>query len=271
MRCKRVPTHRTQCPNAERSAPVPYNSQWKRSSLTYASPRTTTAICSRPQTLHDALRSARSLSWRRSATAARRTADARPAADGATRGERFPLRQRHANRLRARRSPAFADLPGIIVSGINLGRTWAMTRLSGTAAATEGYCSIPAIAIWRQSGRISSGRGRRRRDRRAFQRREARPGCSTSMSRPAEKDLTGTEVTRLGKRHKAEPVSRRRARAATRSTGSALDPSTAGRHRFRRSPSRIGDAVRIDPTHYEQAAGQLAERSAMTRVIRAAR
>lgn len=105
-------------------------------------------------------------------------------------------------------------LPDMIVSGINLGANMGDdTIYSGTvAAATEGFLlGIPSLAISLTSfeGRHFATAGRVARelvDR--FVRNPIREPVLLNVNvpdRPYE-DLKGFEVTRLGKRHKAEPV-----------------------------------------------------------------
>ncbi len=105
-------------------------------------------------------------------------------------------------------------LPDMIVSGINLGANMGDdTIYSGTvAAATEGFLlGIPSLAISLTSfeGRHFATAGRVARelvDR--FVRNPIREPVLLNVNvpdRPYE-DLKGCEVTRLGKRHKAEPV-----------------------------------------------------------------
>ena len=105
--------------------------------------------------------------------------------------------------------------PDIIVSGINLGANMGDdTIYSGTvAAAAEGYLlGIPSIAIsLTEQGRQALRERDRRRARagralpaRADRRAGAAQRQRARTSPPAE--LRGMEVTRLGKRHKAEPV-----------------------------------------------------------------
>ena len=107
-----------------------------------------------------------------------------------------------------------AELPDIVVSGINLGANMRDdTIYSGTvAAATEGYLlGIPAIAISLASKAgahfltaaqvVADMVGR-------FKRTANRTPWLLNVNVPdiPFAELAGTEVTRLGKRHKAEPV-----------------------------------------------------------------
>ena len=103
-------------------------------------------------------------------------------------------------------------LPDIVVSGINLGANMGDdTIYSGTvAAATEGYLlGIPSIAISLNSRAgahfDTSGRVARELVERFARSREAMLLNVNVPDVPWEQ-LDGTEVTRLGKRHKAEPV-----------------------------------------------------------------
>jgi 5'-nucleotidase len=106
------------------------------------------------------------------------------------------------------------ELPDIIVSGINLGANMGDdTIYSGTvAAATEGYLlGIPAIAIslaskagahFLTAAKVIADMVRR------LQRSDRGTPWLLNVNVPdiPYADLGGTEVTRLGKRHKAEPV-----------------------------------------------------------------
>ena len=105
-------------------------------------------------------------------------------------------------------------LPDIIVSGINLGANMGDdTIYSGTvAAATEGYLlGIPSIAIsmtsfegnnFASAGRVAKELVER------FIRNPIREPVLLNVNVPdiPYADLKGMEVTRLGRRHKAEPV-----------------------------------------------------------------
>ena len=106
-----------------------------------------------------------------------------------------------------------AKLPDIIVSGINLGANMGDdTIYSGTvAAATEGYLlGIPSIAISlaARHGRHFATAGRIARALVERMHTEAPPSVLLNVNVPdvPYAELTGYEVTRLGKRHKAEPV-----------------------------------------------------------------
>ena len=106
------------------------------------------------------------------------------------------------------------ELPDIVVSGINLGPNMGDdTIYSGTvAAATEGYLlGIPAIAVslaskaganFLTAAQVVADMVRR------FQSAPSRTPWLLNVNVPdiAFGDLAGSEVTRLGKRHKAEPV-----------------------------------------------------------------
>ena len=106
------------------------------------------------------------------------------------------------------------DLPDMIVSGINLGANMGDdTIYSGTvAAATEGYLlGIPSLAVsltskagrhYATAARVTSELVER------FQRRPPPEPVLLNVNVPdiAYEALKGFEVTRLGKRHKAEPV-----------------------------------------------------------------
>ena len=105
-------------------------------------------------------------------------------------------------------------LPDIIVSGINHGANMGDdTIYSGTvAAATEGFLlGIPAIAISLTShdGRNFATAGRVARELvERFIADPIRDPVLLNVNVPdiPHTDLRGTEVTRLGRRHKAEPV-----------------------------------------------------------------
>jgi len=105
-------------------------------------------------------------------------------------------------------------LPDIIVSGINLGANMGDdTIYSGTvAAATEGYLlGIPSIAIsmtsFEGNNFASAGRVARELVER-FIRNPIREPVLLNVNVPdiPYVELKGMEVTRLGRRHKAEPV-----------------------------------------------------------------
>jgi len=106
------------------------------------------------------------------------------------------------------------QLPDIIVSGINAGANMGDdTIYSGTvAAATEGYLlGIPSIAISLTSfdGKNYATAGRVARDLvERFIRNPVKEPVLLNVNVPdiAHDQLKGMEVTRLGRRHKAEPV-----------------------------------------------------------------
>lgn len=106
------------------------------------------------------------------------------------------------------------DMPDVIVSGINLGANMGDdTIYSGTvAAATEGYLlGIPSLAIslTSKAGRHYDTAARVARELVArFQRRPLGEPVLLNVNVPdiPYEALKGIEVTRLGKRHKAEPV-----------------------------------------------------------------
>jgi len=105
-------------------------------------------------------------------------------------------------------------LPDMVVSGINLGANMGDdTIYSGTvAAATEGFLlGIPSIAISLASkeGRHFATAARIARDLvQRFRRAPLAQPALLNVNVPdiAHEALAGMEVTRLGKRHKAEPV-----------------------------------------------------------------
>jgi 5'-nucleotidase len=106
------------------------------------------------------------------------------------------------------------ELPDMIVSGINLGANMGDdTIYSGTvAAATEGYLlGIPSLAVslaskagkhYATAARVAAELVER------FQKRPPSEPVLLNVNVPdiAYEALKGFEVTRLGKRHKAEPV-----------------------------------------------------------------
>jgi 5'-nucleotidase len=110
----------------------------------------------------------------------------------------------------------FEELPDMVVSGINLGPNMGDdTIYSGTvAAATEGYIlGIPSIAIslsskegahFETAAEIACDLVRR------FQRQPVKEAILLNVNVPdiAADALQGIEVTRLGRRHKAEAVVR---------------------------------------------------------------
>ena len=159
-------------------------------------------------------------------------------------------------------------LPDIVISGINLGANMGDdTIYSGTvAAATEGYLlGIPAIAISLTSkagAHYETAAGVRCSWSGAFAHAGRRVAAQRERARHSVRRAEGSEVTRLGKRHKAEPVVRRSARAAKPSTGSARRA-----RRLTTAPGTDFGAVaagtvsvtplQIDLTHYD---GQVARR-----------
>jgi 5'-nucleotidase len=110
----------------------------------------------------------------------------------------------------------FEGLPDMVVSGINLGANMGDdTIYSGTvAAATEGYLlGIPsfAISLAGNAGRHFDTAGRVARELvERFQKRPAGGAVLLNVNVPdvPYAELKGFEVTRLGKRHKAEPTIR---------------------------------------------------------------
>jgi 5'-nucleotidase len=108
------------------------------------------------------------------------------------------------------------DLPDLVVSGVNLGANMGDdTIYSGTvAAATEGFLlGIPALAvsIISRDGRNLQSAARVAADLVARLQRD-RPAqpllLNVNVPDAPYDELGGIEVTRLGKRHKAEPVIR---------------------------------------------------------------
>jgi 5'-nucleotidase len=110
----------------------------------------------------------------------------------------------------------FEGLPDMVVSGINLGANMGDdTIYSGTvAAATEGYLlGIPSLAISLagKTGRHFDTAARVARELvERFQRQPAGEPVLLNVNVPdlPYSELKGFEVTRLGKRHKAEPTIR---------------------------------------------------------------
>ena len=108
------------------------------------------------------------------------------------------------------------ELPDMVVSGINVGANMGDdTIYSGTvAAATEGFLlGIPSIAVslvgksafnYATAGRVAVDLVER------FKRRPIKGAVLLNVNVPdlAYEQLAGVEVTRLGKRHKAEPVTK---------------------------------------------------------------
>ncbi|MEO8134416.1 MAG: 5'/3'-nucleotidase SurE [Betaproteobacteria bacterium] len=159
------------------------------------------------------------------------------------------------------------ELPDIIVSGINLGANMGDdTIYSGTvAAATEGYLlGIPAIAISLASkaGENFACAARVAAD---LVRRFARQGNHTPWLLNVNvpdlpfAEIAGTEVTRLGKRHKAEPVIKTTSpRGETvywvGAAGPAAD-SGAGTDFAAIAAQRVSvTPLQIDLTHYDEQA-----------------
>ena len=106
------------------------------------------------------------------------------------------------------------ELPDMVISGINLGANMGDdTIYSGTvAAATEGYLlGIPSLAVSLASkaGRHFDTAARVTRELVERLRRVPMSGpvlLNLNVPDVAHDDLRGLEITRLGKRHKAEPV-----------------------------------------------------------------
>jgi len=160
-----------------------------------------------------------------------------------------------------------AELPDIIVSGINLGANMGDdTIYSGTvAAATEGYLlGIPAIAISLASKagkHFETAAGVAHDVVARFQRKSNRAPWLLNVNVPdlPRQEITGTEVTRLGKRHKAEPVVKTTSpRGETiywvGAAGPAAD-SGAGTDFGAVNANRISvTPLQIDLTHYDEQA-----------------
>jgi len=159
------------------------------------------------------------------------------------------------------------ELPDIIVSGINLGANMGDdTIYSGTvAAATEGYLlGIPAIAIslaskagehFDTAARVAADLVRR------FARQDHHAPWLLNVNVPdlPYADIAGVEVTRLGKRHKAEPVIKTTsprgetvywvgAAGPAADSGVGTDFAAIAEHRVSVTP------LQIDLTHYDEQA-----------------
>jgi 5'-nucleotidase len=158
-------------------------------------------------------------------------------------------------------------LPDLVVSGINLGANMGDdTIYSGTvAAATEGYLlGIPSLAV-----SLASKTGRHFETAAAVATRMVERFRRTSMPGPVLlnvnvpdvplADLGEIEVTRLGRRHKAEPVTRvRTPRGETGywigAAGSAQDAGP-GTDFHAVSVQRVSvTPLQVDLTHHEQLA-----------------
>jgi 5'-nucleotidase len=106
------------------------------------------------------------------------------------------------------------ELPDIVISGVNYGANMGDdTIYSGTvAAATEGFLlGIPSVAVslvaagndnYRTAARIAADIARRFKDKPLGQ----HALLNVNVPDVAYEELRGIEITRLGKRHKAEPV-----------------------------------------------------------------
>ncbi|MEO7760867.1 MAG: 5'/3'-nucleotidase SurE [Casimicrobiaceae bacterium] len=159
------------------------------------------------------------------------------------------------------------ELPDIIVSGINLGANMGDdTIYSGTvAAATEGYLlGIPAVAVSLASkaGKHFDTAGRVTADIVArFQRLGNHTPWLLNVNVPdlPFEQLGGTEVTRLGKRHKAEPVIKAvsprgetiywvGAAGPASDSGAGTDFGAVAANRVSLTP------LQIDLTHYDEQA-----------------
>jgi 5'-nucleotidase len=149
-------------------------------------------------------------------------------------------------------------LPDMVISGINLGANMGDdTIYSGTvAAATEGYLlGIPSMAISLAS-KTASHYETAAEVALDLARRLMRKGfpqpvlLNVNVPDVARADLAGTEVTRLGKRHKAEPVVRAKsprgetiywigAAGAAQDAGPGTDFFTVSSKRVSVTPLRI--------------------------------
>ena len=106
------------------------------------------------------------------------------------------------------------ELPDIVISGVNYGANMGDdTIYSGTvAAATEGFLlGIPSVAVslvaagndnYRTAARIAADIAQRFKDKPLGQ----HALLNVNVPDVAYEELRGIEITRLGKRHKAEPV-----------------------------------------------------------------
>jgi 5'-nucleotidase len=159
------------------------------------------------------------------------------------------------------------QLPDVVVSGINLGANMGDdTIYSGTvAAATEGYLlGIPSLAV-----SLASKAGRHFETAAAiavqmverFARAKPAQPVLLNVNVPdvAASELAGTEITRLGKRHKAEPVVKvRTPRGETAywigPAGNAQDAGP-GTDFFAVASKRVSvTPLQMDLTHHAQAA-----------------
>jgi len=157
------------------------------------------------------------------------------------------------------------ELPDIVVSGINLGANMGDdTIYSGTvAAATEGYLlGIPAIAVslaskagahFPTAARVAADMVQR------FRNAGTRTPWLLNVNVPDVPwgELAGNEVTRLGKRHKAEPVIKSvsprgetiywvGAAGPAADNGAGTDFCAVAAHRVSVTP------LQIDLTHYDE-------------------
>ena len=157
------------------------------------------------------------------------------------------------------------ELPDIVISGVNSGANMGDdTIYSGTvAAATEGFLlGIPSIAVslvaagndnYLTAARIAADLTRRFRDKPLGQ----RALLNVNVPDVAYDELRGVEITRLGKRHKAEPV----VKATTPRGGTVYWVGAAGSaqdagegtdfHAVARTVVSI-TPLQIDLTHYAQ-------------------
>ncbi len=157
------------------------------------------------------------------------------------------------------------ELPDIVVSGINHGANMGDdTIYSGTvAAATEGYLlGIPSIAV----SLVASGQDRFDTAARVtadlvsrFSRKPLAEPVLVNVNVPdrSYEELQGIEITRLGKRHKAEPVVRAKtprgeavywvgAAGAAQDAGAGTDFHAVERHAVSMTP------LQMDLTRYNQ-------------------
>ena len=157
------------------------------------------------------------------------------------------------------------ELPDIVISGVNYGANMGDdTIYSGTvAAATEGFLlGIPSVAVslvaagndnYRTAARIAADIAQRFKDKPLGQ----HALLNVNVPDVAYEELRGIEITRLGKRHKAEPV----VKATTPRGGTVYWVGAAGGaqdagegtdfNAIARSVASI-TPLQVDLTHYAQ-------------------
>ncbi|MBI2311117.1 MAG: 5'/3'-nucleotidase SurE [Betaproteobacteria bacterium] len=160
------------------------------------------------------------------------------------------------------------SLPDVVVSGINDGANMGDdTIYSGTvAAATEGFLlGIPSVAVSlasRSGGHLATAARVAREIVERFGRRPVREPVLLNVNVPdvPYAELAGMEITRLGRRHKAEPVVKSRSPRGDEvywvgAAGSAQDAGE-GTDFFAVSRKAVSvTPLQIDLTHYGQLPG----------------